>query len=107
MREDIVGMGRLFNPVGIHGAQPTTDVDRLGQRPLLIDIQHHAGLVADCLPHQEGAPDIPRRIRRADLELDGVEAAIQRLDDILLDGVVAVVEPADRGIVAGVAAGEN
>lgn len=74
---------------------------------MLVDIEHDAGGVADRFADEEGAADIALGIARADLELDGVETLIKRLDDVLLDCIVGILEPADRGVVAGVAALEN
>ena len=99
--EDVVGAGRLLDPVRIERRQPAHPVDRLADVPALVGIdgQHQLGpdLLADDPDPAQVVLDV-----RADLHLEPGPALGQRLATQPADLVVVVAEPADRGRVGGV-----
>ena len=67
LREDIVRMRRLLDPVRIDRGEPPTDTDSLRQAPLLIDIEHQPHVRSDDLAQQIRATDIAILVHGADL----------------------------------------
>ena len=93
--EDVVGRGRLLDPVRIELGQSRHPGDRFVDAPALVrvDGQHRVG--ADLLAHDPGAPAIVLDVR-ADLQLEPRPALRQRLAAQPADLVVVVAQPADR-----------
>ena len=55
VREYIIRVGRLFDPEWVNVLQGLAHLERLGQRPLLVGVEHDRGLVTHRLTHCGGA----------------------------------------------------
>lgn len=104
---DVVGMGGLLDPEGIDFPESGADIESLGQGPLLVGIDHDAGVIAGDLADDVSAAQIAVGVLGADFEFHRREAGIDGAFAVFAHLLVAVVEPADGGVVAGITAGED
>ena len=106
MRVNVVGMGRLFDPVRVDAAELAAGNDGGRQRPLLVCVEHDGGGGADETPQSLGALHIALE-RSTYFELERAEALIEAALHIFANLLVVVVIPADTGVVPRIAAIEH
>ena len=78
MTQDVVGAGRLFDPVGLELGQQLDVGDGVANLPHLVRVHHEAAFGPDLLPHDPRPPDIVLDLL-ADLHLDVGPAGGDRL----------------------------
>src|SRR5579883_814767 len=104
---NVVRVCGFFYPVGVHGSQRCAHLPGLGERPLLVGIEHNGALGANDFAKQVGTPHIAFAILRTDLQFDGLEAGVERFLCVFADSFIFVLEPADGGVIAGIAGAKN
>ena len=101
--DDVVRVSGFLDPEGVDFPEARADFEGLRQRPLLVRIDHDAGIWACDFADDAGAAEVTLGVLGTDFKFHGGEAGVHGTLAVFADLCVAIVEPADGGVVAGIA----
>ena len=99
--QDVIGAGRLLDPVGVELGELVDPVDGLGDLPSLVGVNGDRDVRADGSARDRHPSDVLFEVA-ADLELDEPKAVLDSLDGEPGQLLVVVAEPTRGGGVGGV-----